>query len=394
MVLQAHPAGTADDKIRVYKSTDLGVTWVEKDSANAPQFYQSNTSSPIDTFYNSANCGSRLRITYVPQGGSPGATAIAIIEFDMSTDTWGAPLTGGPIPGDDMRFKTVLLVNGSTYRTIFQDLTGASRWRVSVATYNGSWSSPTVLFDPGVDEAAVFDYLIAGVQLDPDDNIGILCAANISSAGNIRYRQYSSAGLAGTFIRLPHLVQMTVGAGPETRTGTSCVVPLSDSTYAFAFAGIGIIAVSSGSARVPVCMIFDPGASPLGSRVDAIHAVRSAASPGSLPSANVLHDAVQSALLVYWSHYDGVSQFKIRRAGSKFVVGWSGLSDVFVPALSDTINAVAAQILNGTRVGIAFSAFSDTAVVTYQYPFYYEEDVPTISAPGCGGGTGASYRIT
>lgn len=391
VALQSHPTGTANDKVRVYVSLDEGVSspWAELDSANAKPFYQSNTSSPVDTF----RLGSKFYITYVPQGGAPGATALDIAEFDMATGLWGTVITGGPIPGDDLRFKSFKLSTGAI-RTVYSDFTGASRRRVSIAEYDGSWGSPTILFNPGVSESPTLDYYLQGAAIDADDNIGIVCDTNTSSAsvGSLRYRHYSAAGVAGTFIRTS--VKATIAIPPKS--GWPAVIPLTGGGSRFAFPGWGQITNSGFLFGVPGVVIVEPGAAPTSFNFETV-LDQSSLDLGS-GFASPLYVASQSALFLYWAYFDGTSQYKIKRACSKLLAGWTAPVDVFVPSVDRAIFALCAQVVNTSKVGIVFSSWADGASsgpnFSYKFPQYYQEDLPTCGAVGCGASQSPIYRVT
>lgn len=394
VTLISHPTGTSNDKIRVYTSIDAGVTspWPEADSANARLYYQSSTAAPTDTF----RLGSKLYITYVPQGGSPGTTALEIAEFDMATGLWGTVITGGPIPGDNLRFKSFKLSTGAI-RTVYSDLTGGSRIRVSIAEYNGSWGSPTVLFNPGVSESPTLDYRLQGAAIDADDNIGIICHTGSTSAsvGNLRYRYYSAAGSAGTFMRTSI---NTRTAAPPPLSGPPAIIPLSAGGSRFAFPAFGQITNSGFLFAVPGAVIAEPGSAPPSVKFENV--LNETRIDGtSFPFASLFYVSSQSALFLYWPHFDGTSQFKIKRSCSKLLAGWTAPADVFTPAVDHAINAICAQVVNTDKVGIVFSSFADNAVsgaeFPYKFPQYYQEDLPTCGATGCPAAASQSpiYRV-
>lgn len=88
-------------RIRVWKSTDKGLTWAEQDSANAkqsPTYNNTNaTTSTRTSGYNTYACAQSGTVIYIARLSWNGVTlsnrVIVISRFDMATNLWLADLT-------------------------------------------------------------------------------------------------------------------------------------------------------------------------------------------------------------------------------------------------------------------------------------------------------------
>ncbi len=393
VALESHPAGTGD-YIHIYKSSDQGVTWAEVDSGNRKNYESRDTNTNFDTFRK----GSKLYITYIPQGG----TQLSIAEFDMATDLWGTVITGGPEPEpfsvtfQDTRFKSFVLSNGNI-RTLYMNYKAATvRHQIEVAQYAGSWGAGVVLFEPSVtDTYDDMDYWLHNAAIDPDDNIGIMvCAVPTGFDGNsgrFRFGVYSAAGsMSAIYRNALNLFKIDPPPASDLVSGPSAILTRSNGDYVFAFPA-GQISAGADFEWVPGVLYVEPSDAVTSIRADNLATGTNYSDSQALgsPFFSIVYDG--TALFMYWpSQVLATDANKIQRACSKGFA-WSAPTDVFTPAIGvdQRIKLVCAQIVNTNKVGIVFSAYSDNlAAKTYRYPHYYQEDLPTCSAVGCSGGSG------
>lgn len=152
-------AGVAGDHtIRVWRSTDAGVTWTEQDGANRkackyqPTAFERHGGHVIDVQAD----GATLHIGFFEQEATGSRANIHLTTFDMSANTWGSTIAGGPecwiIGGypavqDFCGFALVRLSSG-TIECVYNgatELVGAVNYdRVSHARYTGgAWGAGT-----------------------------------------------------------------------------------------------------------------------------------------------------------------------------------------------------------------------------------------------------------
>jgi len=126
------------DKLRMYKSTDDGTTWIEKDPSNAPSTYKTGGFSRFRS--DTQQDGATLYVGYIETGGT-----LNIIAFSSTTDTWGTIISGGPSiasTSNYMIFSLVRRVSGE-YMVFWSDTYVASYTGVQAALYSGgAWGVP------------------------------------------------------------------------------------------------------------------------------------------------------------------------------------------------------------------------------------------------------------
>lgn len=398
VALESNPPGSGD-YIHVYKSSDDGQTWSEQDSSNKKNYEVRALNTNFDTF----RSGSKLYITYIPFSG----TQLSIAEFDMSTDTWGTVITGGPEPEpfsvtfEDTRFKSFVLSNGNI-RTIYMNYKAATvRHQIEIAEYaSGSWGSGTVLWEPSVtDDYDDMDYWLHNAAIDPDDNIGIMVYAVPTgfdaSSGTFRFGVYYAGGSFGGSIRNGlHLFKINPPPASDLITGTPAILTRADGSYAFAFPAGQITVLPSQFLWVPGVLIAEPSDGVTSIRAETIAAEHTCSDSAQFtsPFFSLIYDG--ESMFLYYPNQGAIAaddDNKIQRACSNHFA-WSTGVDVYTPAASvnSRIALVAAQIVNTNKVGIVFSAYSDNqATRTFRYPHYYQEDMPTCSQNGCPAAGGA-----
>ncbi len=103
--LGAHYSALAlpeEANMHMFKSSDAGATWAEVNAAGAPLFLRSQNFSSYQGMPSSLRgklkTGSTTLIL-IPYCRKNGAIygELCFVEFNMATDTWGVPVTGGPI---------------------------------------------------------------------------------------------------------------------------------------------------------------------------------------------------------------------------------------------------------------------------------------------------------
>lgn len=380
-----------NNHVEIWKSTDSGVNWSEVDSANHPSVRSSDQA--IDTH----RSGNTLYILYTPSAGA----TLAIIPFDLTTDTWGTPITGGPTT-TAQHFHKVVKRSGGTYVVIWTDLDGGYR-RINAVTYSGSWSSTTVLLDPGTTDYTTYEYWLISVVIDASDHTYVL-ASTASSGGNIRLVRFSSSGSVDV------TRWRAIGFADPSRAATEGLAgqgiltayPSGSAVIAWPFLAADSIGVDPADAFVrPILAFSEPVATPAAAAFCSIQE-----SVGqSLDSGNSLCQPSCSVVALGTTHYlyynqmaelaaPDYSQFSLKRVCTSFG-HWSGPTAVFTPSAGDEyeISLVSAKAVSSTAVGIMFQsgqAGTGNAYYTYRYPHYYQETPSCGASSPCGSG---SYSV-
>jgi hypothetical protein len=100
----------ANTTLRVYKSTDNGETWTAQDNADAP--VAGYPPSGFDHGYPSCITARRKTADVLVVAYVDASSNLAFCEFDMGTDSWGTPVTGGPRAYGEEYCDTSSLWNG------------------------------------------------------------------------------------------------------------------------------------------------------------------------------------------------------------------------------------------------------------------------------------------
>lgn len=136
----ATPANTTH--LNVYKSTDLGITWVAKDQANG-QLLVVNAYTSDGYWDGSSN------ILYCAYFLASGFQELRLARFDLDTETWvGSAITGGPDAyGFAWHHLKTVEVAGSQWVVYHTRAPGAiDRYNSLYAVeYNGSWQTPILI---------------------------------------------------------------------------------------------------------------------------------------------------------------------------------------------------------------------------------------------------------
>lgn len=187
------PSATAF--LAVLKSTDGGNTWTELDSANEPTGGNNGSSSVFNAavYYPEESGGSIISFAF--STGASGSGTLSIVQFDMSSDTWGTIHGSGPTTngGESGVGWPLLLVRLSTgdYALAYTNQPGASQNVYFVTCSSaGSWGSPQLVSSGTV--LAAPDSLV----LLPSDTVGIFWDENNSAS--VGYRSWHSGTLSST----------------------------------------------------------------------------------------------------------------------------------------------------------------------------------------------------
>lgn len=176
-------------RIKVYKSTDSGATWVEQDTANSPLKATSSHTSEIG--WDSLWFGTKVTVVYNKQG----TTEYRIKTFETATDTWGSESVAGPLEQDaNDRDQTVRILRDSATGDIYLFYTEqlTTFQTINYSVYNGvSFSAGIILVSASGTE---FNYISSAV---------------VDSNGDFRvfYRKCTVAGNTGK----PYQISLTTG---------------------------------------------------------------------------------------------------------------------------------------------------------------------------------------
>lgn len=178
--------------INIFKRavSDIGGTWVEKDSANSPD--AGSQKGDAQAFYNSGT--GIIAVMYMMSDG----TGIKIAEFDTGTDTWGAP--SAELTYTTFGTTFVFVQRSDATYVVIGTTTSAHAF---YATYNGAWSATTVIIASGVE--------IFGGIIDPNDVIHFLLN---QSGFALHYRQLSAAYALGSATQIAASIPFNEGGIP------------------------------------------------------------------------------------------------------------------------------------------------------------------------------------
>jgi len=127
--------------LSVFKSLDGGQTWAEQDAANAPEF----TSGGSALIWGAAT-DFQIGETTIHCAYIDASFDLNLIDFDMTTDTWGSPITGGPHVDVGGGVKPVVLLNHlSDGTTLVCFMSGSVTLQVWWTLYSGSWSAAALV---------------------------------------------------------------------------------------------------------------------------------------------------------------------------------------------------------------------------------------------------------
>lgn len=181
---------------RVLKSTDDGATWAEVDIDNGPQvsIKKSNIvfrglTSPMAACYLDSDT---LLVGYYVWDYTYGdAPEMRFSTFDMSTDTWGAEVAGGPaatILADQPQLNLSMALRSGDGAIVFEydayeNVGGSNRCRVFCVTYLGAWGAAQPL-DAG-QAGSTDDYCIAGAVAGDGGRTHLAYQTNVGGSSNL-----------------------------------------------------------------------------------------------------------------------------------------------------------------------------------------------------------------
>jgi len=118
--------------IAVFESTD-GTTWTECDSSNRPLGWSGSTSTVVVTPMYAHRVDSLIWVAYP----NPTTREINFTSFDMSTRTWGAVITSGPVVMDNTG-PTITKRSDGSFVFVYSAPGAANNFVV----YDGGWETP------------------------------------------------------------------------------------------------------------------------------------------------------------------------------------------------------------------------------------------------------------
>ena len=123
--------------LRIYKSVDSGITWVEQDVANEPVMQADAICYIRD--------GTVLRTGRI----RPATFDVALRDFDFTTDTWGPDygLAGSPVI-PNLNWDGMLVLASGAFRFFYSRLAGPIRTVYFADFLGGLWSVDNVIFVP------------------------------------------------------------------------------------------------------------------------------------------------------------------------------------------------------------------------------------------------------
>ena len=205
----------------IYKSTDLGVSWVEQDDSNEPSL-QGGWSSYRD--------GTLIHVL------ANNNVNFFLKTFDTATDTWGALSVAGPssatpgVGGQSVIARLTKVASGDLYAFFLVRTSNAPvQIDIQYSIYSGGvWSAPVVLISgsPG----PLYHY-IQGTIVDPNNLIHIFYKEGTlgnDNQGTLNHVTLTIGGVIGT----PQVVDSDstnyYSAGHSTIFGTDILLPYFD----------------------------------------------------------------------------------------------------------------------------------------------------------------------
>ncbi len=180
----------------IFKTTNSGVAFTGQDTG-AEQTVQFVGSSYND-----------LAAYYPPEGGSniylvytdgEGDNTLCLVIFDLATDTWGTPITGGPAAaqGSPSFFANFIVRTTGEWIIVFKNF-----GQVSYVSYNAGWGSPVAL------QSIVNFNTFINCGRDATDNVVFF---GTNGGGQIQTRRLSSGNVLSAIhssgITPPHMDQ-------------------------------------------------------------------------------------------------------------------------------------------------------------------------------------------
>ncbi len=240
--VQTNVAQPYPKKVAVYKSTDSGATWTPLDTANAPSCLASAADSDSTHIY----------FAYSNSVSQPFPWETRLVVFDLATETWGAPITGGPNSAGYFSFlgryfSIKRLSNGDLWIFYPVGTISVGADSVMAVKYDGSWGSPItvatgIIHSPGHTRE---NYLFA-TAVDHLDRIYIIIKRTDTSAPTLNavYNTLLAGALSGEVSIATNNIMTWVQNGVENLTDGTMNVPLIFSTGA---TDIGLLKIDTTS---------------------------------------------------------------------------------------------------------------------------------------------------
>jgi hypothetical protein len=205
------PTGDVDLLMKVYKSTDGGLTWVQQDHAHAPQMWIAGG------LYWDGSVSVVTILSFLRMGGSQRTVAF-LVDFDMSTGLFGATygtldfnVVPSGVTGLDtdafIKHAHLFKLSNGSFRVVYTDyfaefFPNNEQAQVSYRDFNGSsWSAPVLL--PGDNTIRWGDQTDVEVAVQDGDVIHVVLGyADISSNPDVingHHSQYVQIAADGSF---------------------------------------------------------------------------------------------------------------------------------------------------------------------------------------------------
>jgi hypothetical protein len=191
---------TASDPlgVEVWKSSDNGASWAEQDSGNHP----TTATSAFGHYLMASKLGTDLAIAY--PGGSD---QLSFSPFDLSNDTWGAEVTGGPTldlsesTRSTLKWVHIFKRSDGSHVVIYNV---ATRDFVYATVYDGGWGGAITLENSAF---AIHKRAVLGAS----DRVHVFYSKG--SAADLYHVSLSSgdAASAKTLIDANHFVNQNIG---------------------------------------------------------------------------------------------------------------------------------------------------------------------------------------
>jgi hypothetical protein len=384
-----------NSNIEVWKSGST--PWTECDSANHPLTSTDLFQNKEGSSYPSID-GRYIIIAYLPRGD----TQIAFIKFDMQTETYGTPVTGGPSQevdavGGYYTYYPAEFSNGDialVYTTKRTDLFNSAQCELMLRS-GGAWGSPIIVAEPGVTDVAPVHYTPAGVVVDSEDRLHIAISNGYYTFSYVTYRN----GTLNDIVKIMSVVQLFItafGLGPP-EVYTACGIEYVVIPVMLQHSVIND--TDPDTILVPSAMIFRVADSPNSVRIDHCYDLvwgwyeedPDWWAAFATPAAVVFNGAIH---LYYTKVESGSTAFvdaDVRRTSSK-LVGWSAPETVIDSAsdVSDYAQRICARVC-GNTIGVIIES-PNSAFYTYQYAHYFEETPNPMLESVCSSGAASRHR--
>jgi hypothetical protein len=390
-VVMPNIAGGVTGTIRVWKSTDAGVTWTEQDTANRPTCSASQYDVQV------VLAGTTLYIAYLNT-----SNAVNIKPFAMATDLWGSNISGGPTPSINAfdpvspqarKFALARRSDGS-YVVMYQaneTISFTTYGRIYYATYNGTvWSGGTQVDtnNSGLTRQSGLIGCALGASdlvhfLWFDENWWAYITRSLSSAGSLSslfVNVYSELALSPYGMAMCAPVSYTDDCG-------NVVIAMGASHY-----NLG----SKSNTAPTTC-----SAGHIEFRSEADARIRKEAHPdttdgpaddtasGDDPAMSVLWD--DGVLYAFWASKGAATgaTYKIMHAANEGA-GW-GAAVQLADLGSGNANRITRVHARKIAAGVGIVIGTENASSTYLLPHYWQGSISATGLTPCSGGAAVTY---